>query len=53
MDNNINITLTPNTILLDVSPTIVAVIIFPTKSVSNHPNTNKHRIIDTINMILE
>ena len=36
-----------------MSPCMIDFIIPLTKSISNHPNTSKHNMIDNINIILE
>ena len=43
--------LSPSNILLDVSPSIILYIMFPTSPISSHPNTSKHAITDNINII--
>ena len=53
IDNKMNTILTPKIIFDDVSPNNNAAIKLPTTFISNHLNTNKHAIIDKINIIFE
>ena len=53
IDNKMNTILTPKIIFDDVYPNNNAAIKLPTTFISNHLNTNKHAIIDKINIIFE